>query len=90
MTHALDTLISRLTSVDVQSTITPDEGRNIPWHYNNVAGVETARQVLMGLDGVSEMLTLRDDGPLRAEARAILERAVLFLEEMLELRNNFV
>ncbi len=85
VTHALDTLISRLTSVDVQSTITPDEGRNIPWHYNNVAGVETARQVLMGLDGVSEMLTLRDDGPLRAEARAILERAVLFLEEMLEL-----
>jgi D-ornithine 4,5-aminomutase subunit beta len=85
VTHALDTLISRLTSVDVQSTITPDEGRNIPWHYNNVAGVETARQVLMGLDGVSEMVSLRDDGPLRTEARAILERAVLFLEEMLEL-----
>ena len=85
VTHALDTLISRLTSVDVQSTITPDEGRNIPWHYNNVAGVETARQMLMGLDGVSEMLALRQDGPLRSEARATVERAVLFLEEMLEL-----
>lgn len=37
--HVFDTLISRLTSADIQSTITPDEGRNIPWHYNNVAGV---------------------------------------------------
>jgi D-ornithine 4,5-aminomutase subunit beta len=85
VTHALDTLISRLTSVDIQSTITPDEGRNIPWHYNNVAGIETARQVLMGMDGISEMLALREDGALRVEARAILERAVLFLEEIIEL-----
>ncbi|MGI9539917.1 MAG: lysine 5,6-aminomutase subunit alpha TIM-barrel domain-containing protein, partial [Miltoncostaeaceae bacterium] len=29
VTHVFDTLISRLTSADVQSTITPDEGRNI-------------------------------------------------------------
>jgi D-ornithine 4,5-aminomutase subunit beta len=85
VTHVLDTLISRLTSADIQSTITPDEGRNIPWHYNNVAGVETARQTFMGLDGISEMVALREDGPLRFEARAIVERAVLFLEEMLEL-----
>jgi D-ornithine 4,5-aminomutase subunit beta len=85
VTHALDALISRLTSVDIQSTITPDEGRNIPWHYNNVAGVETARQTFMGLDGISELIALREDGPLRSEARAILERAVLFLEEILEL-----
>ncbi len=48
VTHVLDTLISRLTSADIQSTITPDEGRNIPWHYNNVAGVNTARQTLDG------------------------------------------
>jgi D-ornithine 4,5-aminomutase subunit beta len=85
VTHALDTLISRLTSVDVQSTITPDEGRNCPWHYNNVAGIETARQTLMGLDGLSEMLTLRESGPLRETARELEERAVLFLEEILEL-----
>ncbi|MCK5191503.1 MAG: hypothetical protein KAR12_15765, partial [Methylococcales bacterium] len=52
ITHVLDTLISRLTPTDIQSTITPDEGRNIPWHYNNVAGVNTARQTLMGLDGL--------------------------------------
>ena len=85
VTHVLDTLISRLTSADIQSTITPDEGRNLPWHYNNVAGVETARQVLMGLDGLSELVELREAGVLDQEARAIEERAVLFLEEILEM-----
>jgi D-ornithine 4,5-aminomutase subunit beta len=82
VTHVLDTLISQLTSADVQSTITPDEGRNCPWHQNNVAGVETARQTFLGLDGLQEMVTLRSDGPLREQAREITERAVLFLEEI--------
>jgi D-ornithine 4,5-aminomutase subunit beta len=84
ITHVLDTLISRLTSADIQSTITPDEGRNIPWHYNNVAGVNTARQTLMGLDGLMEVIALKQDGPLRAQIRELKERAVLFLEEMLK------
>jgi D-ornithine 4,5-aminomutase subunit beta len=84
VTHVLDTLISRLTSADIQSTITPDEGRNIPWHYNNVAGVNTARQALMGLDGLTELIELREDGPLRGQVRELQERAVLFLEEILE------
>jgi D-ornithine 4,5-aminomutase subunit beta len=84
ITHVLDTLISRLTSADIQSTITPDEGRNIPWHYNNVAGINTARQTLMGLDGLTELIALKQDGPLRAQIRELKERAVLFLEEMLE------
>jgi D-ornithine 4,5-aminomutase subunit beta len=82
VTHVLDTLVSRLAGADIQSTITPDEGRNIPWHYNNVAGVETARQTLMGLDGLLELVALREDGPLAGEAREIVERAVLFLEEI--------
>jgi len=84
VTHVLDTLISRLTTTDIQSTITPDEGRNIPWHYNNVAGVNTARQTLMGIDGLTEQLKLKDDGPLRQQARELKERAVMFLEEILE------
>ena len=84
VTHVLDTLISRLVRTDVQSTITPDEGRNIPWHYNNVAGVNAARQTLMGLDGLGELLALRADGPLRQQVREIKERAVLFLEEILD------
>jgi D-ornithine 4,5-aminomutase subunit beta len=84
VTHVLDTLVSRLTSADVQSTITPDEGRNIPWHYNNAAGVDTARQTLMGADGIRELLELRRDGPLRAQVRELKERAMLFLEEILE------
>ena len=83
VTHVLDTLISRLTSADIQSTITPDEGRNIPWHYNNIAGVNTARQTLLGLDGLLELVTLKKDGPLRAQVRELKERAVLFLEEIL-------
>lgn len=82
--HVLDTLISSLTSADIQSTITPDEGRNIPWHYNNVAGVDTARQTFMGLDGLAELVELKQDGPLRRQVRELKERAVLFLEEMLE------
>jgi D-ornithine 4,5-aminomutase subunit beta len=84
VTHVLDTLISRLTATDIQSTITPDEGRNIPWHYNNVAGVNTARQTLMGVDGIMELVELKREGPLREQARELKERAVLFLEEMLE------
>jgi D-ornithine 4,5-aminomutase subunit beta len=85
VTHVLDTLISRMTSAHIQSTITPDEGRNIPWHYNNVAGVNTARQTLMGIDGLMDLIQLRDEGPLRERAREIKERAVLFLEEILEM-----
>jgi D-ornithine 4,5-aminomutase subunit beta len=85
VTHVLDTLVSRLAGADIQSTITPDEGRNVPWHYNNVAGVETARQTLMGVDGLLDLVALREDGPLRSEAREIVERAVLFLEEIVEM-----
>jgi len=69
VTHVLDTLISRMTSADIQSTITPDEGRNIPWHYNNVAGVNTARQTLMGLDGLMEQVELKQNGPFRENVR---------------------
>lgn len=84
VTHVLDTLISRLTATDIQSTITPDEGRNIPWHYNNIAGTNTARQTLMGLDGLLEQVQVRKDGELPKLAREIKERAVLFLEEILD------
>jgi D-ornithine 4,5-aminomutase subunit beta len=84
VTHVLDTLISRLTSADIQSTITPDEGRNIPWHYNNVAGVNAARQTLMGVDGIMDQVELRKDGELPKTVRELKERAVLFLEEIIE------
>jgi D-ornithine 4,5-aminomutase subunit beta len=83
VTHVLDTLISRLTSAQIQSTITPDEGRNVPWHYNNIAGVNTARQTLMGIDGVMDLVALRSDGVLRERVRELKERAVLFLEDIL-------
>ena len=71
VTHVLDTLISRLTSADIQSTITPDEGRNIPWHFNNVAGVNTARQTLMGLDGLGEQVADHEERVHQLELDAL-------------------
>ena len=83
-THTIDTLISMLTKADIQSTITPDEGRNVPWHYNNIRGVQTVKQTWAGLDGIKELLTLNFDGPLGEMVRDIKVRAVAFLEEAIE------
>lgn len=85
VTHTLNLLISELTSADIQSTITPDEGRNVPWHIYNVEGSDTAKQAFAGMDGLKEMVTVRRaEGPLADKVRELKERAVLFLEEMLE------
>ncbi len=89
VTHTLNLMISRLTSADVQSTITPDEGRNVPWHYNNIAAIQTAKQALNGMDGLSDMVKLDRDGVLGQEVRELKERAVLFMEEMLEAGGYF-
>lgn len=83
VTHTLNALISRLTSADIQSTITPDEGRNVPWHYNSISAVNTAKQALLALDGLLDVVELKQEGPLRERAREIKERAVLFMEEIL-------
>ncbi len=83
VSHVMNLMISRLTSADIQSTITPDEGRNVPWHYNNVAAVNTAKQSLVGMDGLREMVKLDRDAPeLKQKVRELKERAVLFLEAM--------
>ena len=84
VTHVLNLVTSRLTSADIQSTITPDEGRNVPWHYNNVHATNTAKQALIGMDGLMDMIELKDEGYLREKSREIKERAVLFLEEIIE------
>ena len=89
VTHVLNLLISRLTSADIQSTITPDEGRNIPWHHHSIAALDTAKQALNGLDGLTEMVALRFDGPLGTKVRELKERAVLFMEEILDLGGYF-
>lgn len=85
VTHVLNMVISKLTSADIQSTITPDEGRNVPWHIYNIEACDTAKQTLIGLDGLMEMVELKKDGYLRDKARELKERAVLFMEEMIEL-----
>jgi len=88
-THTIDTLISMLTSADVQSTITPDEGRNVPWHYNNIRGIQTVKQTWAALDGIKELLSLNMNGPLGEMVRDIKERAVAFLEEVIEVGGYF-
>lgn len=84
VTHALNLLISELTSADIQSTITPDEGRNVPWHYNNIHAVNTAKQALLGMDGLKDMVELKTKGYLPEKVRELKERAILFLEEIIE------
>ncbi len=84
VTHVLNMMISKLTSADIQSTITPDEGRNVPWHIYNIEACDTAKQSLVGMDGLMDMVELKKEGYLRDTARELKERAVLFLEEMIE------
>lgn len=88
-THTVDTLISMLTRADIQSTITPDEGRNVPWHYNNIRGIQTVKQTWAALDGIKELLSLNREGPLGQMVRDLKERAVAFLEEVLEVGGYF-
>jgi D-ornithine 4,5-aminomutase subunit beta len=83
-THVIDTLISALTRADIQSTITPDEGRNVPWHYNNIRGIETAKQTFCAVDGIQQLVKLDREGPLGGMVRDLKERAVAFLEELVE------
>lgn len=82
-THTIDTLISMLTSADIQSTITPDEGRNVPWHYNNIRGIQTVKQTWAALDGIKELLSINHEGPLGQMVRDLKIRAVAFLEEVI-------
>ncbi len=89
VTHVMNMLISRLTSADIQSTITPDEGRNVPWHMYNIEACDTAKQTLVGLDDIMSMIELKSEGFLRDKVREIEERAVLYLEEIIEAGGYF-
>ena len=89
VTHVMNMLISRLTRADIQSTITPDEGRNVPWHMYNIEACDTAKQSLVGMDDLLSMVELRKDGYLPKQVRELKERAVLFLEEIIEAGGYF-
>jgi D-ornithine 4,5-aminomutase subunit beta len=86
--HVLHILVSKLAGADIQSTIAPDEG-GVPRHIHNMDACDTAKQALNGLDGLMEMIQLKDDGPLREKAREIKERACLFMEEIVEAGGYF-
>jgi D-ornithine 4,5-aminomutase subunit beta len=89
VTHMLNLFLSKLTRADIQSTITPDEGRNVPWHIYNIEACDTAKQALDGLDGIMEMIELKKDGPLQKDVREIKERACLMMEEIVEAGGYF-
>lgn len=90
VTHVLNLLISQLTRAEIQSTITPDEGRNVPWHIYNIEAIDTAKQAFAGMDGLTNMLEIkRDSGELADKVRELKERAILFMEEMLEIGGYF-
>ncbi|MTI55240.1 D-ornithine 4,5-aminomutase subunit OraE [Geosporobacter ferrireducens] len=89
VTHVLNLMISRLTSADIQSTITPDEGRNVPWHIYNMEACDTAKQALVGMDSLMEMIELKKEGYLPEKVRELKERAVLFMEEIIEAGGYF-
>ncbi len=90
VTHTLNILISELTSADIQSTITPDEGRNVPWHIYNIEGVDTAKQAFAAMDGLKSMVEVkRNSKDIKEKVRELKERAVLFMEEMIEAGGYF-
>lgn len=84
VTHVLNMLISRLTNADIQSTITPDEGRNVPWHVFNIEACDTAKQSLVTMDDLLGMVEIRKEGFLPQQVRELKERAILFLEGIKE------
>jgi D-ornithine 4,5-aminomutase subunit beta len=81
--HVLNTVLSKLTSADIQSTITPDEGRNVPWHINSIRGVETAKHTMVSLDDIKEYVQINEE-KVRPQIRDLKMRAILMLEEMIE------
>ncbi|MDO4720078.1 MAG: D-ornithine 4,5-aminomutase subunit OraE [Peptostreptococcaceae bacterium] len=89
VTHVLNLLLTKLTRADIQSTITPDEGRNVPWHIYNIEACDTAKQALVGMDGLMEMVQLNREGILGEKVRELKERAVLFMEEIIEAGGYF-
>ncbi len=89
VTHVMNMMISKLTRADIQSTITPDEGRNVPWHVYNIEACDTAKQTLVGLDGILDMVEIKKDGYLPEKVRELKERAILYMEEMLEVGGYF-
>lgn len=80
--HVLDTLVSRLTSADIQSTIAPDEARHVPWHFSSVQAVAATKQTLVGLDGLTGLVGV-DAAAVEPRLRDLAARAVLMLEDML-------
>ena len=68
--HTLNLMISKLTSADIQSSNHTDEGRNVPWHYNNIHALNTAKQSLIGMDGLMEMIELKKEGYLPEKAKS--------------------
>ncbi|HPE39947.1 MAG TPA: lysine 5,6-aminomutase subunit alpha, partial [Bacteroidales bacterium] len=81
--HVLDTVLSRLTKADIQSTITPDEGRNVPWHINSIRGVETAKHTLIAMDGIQDLVEPKMEN-LKESIRDMKIRAILYMQDIID------
>jgi D-ornithine 4,5-aminomutase subunit beta len=86
--HMIDAFVTRLTGAHLQSTITPDEGRNVPWHINSIRGIETAKHALVALDGLTEYVKI-DKKKINEKVRELKMRAILMLEEIIEVGGYF-
>ena len=70
-------------------SITPDEGRNVPWHIYNIEALDTAKQAMVGMDDLLSMVNLNDTGYLQDKKREIQERSILMMEEIIEMGGYF-
>ncbi|MES4908598.1 MULTISPECIES: D-ornithine 4,5-aminomutase subunit OraE [unclassified Streptomyces] len=86
--HVLDTVISRLTSADIQSTIAADEARCIPWHHTSTQAVSATKQALIGLDGLSDLVK-PDTEAMMPAMKDLMARAVLMLDDILAVGGYF-
>lgn len=86
--HVLDTMVSRLTHADIQSTIAPDEARWVPWHASSVQAVDATKQTLVGLDGLTDLVRL-DEERITPLVIDLVARAILMIEDMLAVGGYF-
>jgi D-ornithine 4,5-aminomutase subunit beta len=55
----------------------------------NIEACDTAKQALVGLDDIMGMVELKKDGYMKEKSRELKERAVLFMEEIIETGGYF-
>ena len=63
--------------------------RNVPWHMFNIEALDTAKQAMVGMDDLLSMLEFKKDSELFKTKRELQERAILMMEEIIEMGGYF-